>query len=173
MFTLMHVSQSTDHLVLSYPLWVGAALLLAAAALCACAIFSRKRVRARWAVGVATVVATWAGIYFATFNARITNDAGSVYAFLKHDHSIRWKDASDIYLERRSGARGWQIVVLDRQRRAFAFDVADLSVDDRDQVLAYMVDRMPPDAFPREPALLKRKAPDHARRVGLFADQQI
>jgi hypothetical protein len=171
MFTLMQISRGADHLVLSYPLWIGTALLLAAAALAARAIFSRRR--RRWALGVASLVAVWAGTHFATFEATITNEAVSTYAFLRYDHGVHWRDATDIYLEQRGAGRGWRIVVLDRERRAFDFDVADLSVDERDQVLAYMVDRMPPEAFPRERALLKRHAPNHARRVGYFSDQQI
>jgi hypothetical protein len=170
MFTLMQISRGADQLVLSYPLWVGAALLLTAVGLAARAIFSRRR---RWALGIATVIAAWAGTHFATFEATISNQAVSTYAFLRYDHAVRWKDATDIYLEQRGAGRGWRIVVLDRQRRAFEFDVADLSVDERDQVLAYMVDRMPQEAFPRDRAFLKRHAPAHARRVGYFSDQQI
>jgi hypothetical protein len=159
MFTLMQISRGADHLVLSYPLWLGAALLLAATGLAARAIFSRRR--GRWALGIATVIAAWAGTHFATFEATISNEAASTYAFLRYDHGIRWKDATDIYLEQRGSGRGWRIVVLDR------------AVDERDQVLAYMVDRMPREAFPRERAFLKRHAPNHARRVGYFSDQQI
>lgn len=168
----MHVTQGADRLVVSYPLWIGVVLLLAAAAFLACAVLVRKRIRRRWTVGVATVVAAWAGLYFATFNATITREAGTVYGFLRYDHSIRWQDAVDIYLERRGGGN-WHIVVRDTHRQAFDFDVADLSIDDRDRVMAYMVDRMPDTAFPRAPALMKRHAPLGTRPAGLFSDQQI
>jgi hypothetical protein len=172
MFSLMHISQGADRLVLSYPVWIGAALLLGAAALLALAIFGRHRIRRVWPLSVAMLFAAWAGIYFATFSATITAEAGSVYGFLRYDDSVLWKDAADIYLERRGGG-DWHIVVLDQQRREFDFNVADLTIDDRDRVMAYMVDRMPDTAFPRAPALLKRQAPQGARRVGLFSDQQI
>jgi hypothetical protein len=172
MSSLMQVAQNADRLVLSYPLWIGVMLLLGAAVLLALTVFGSKRIRRRWTLTIATAVAAWAGLYFATFNATITNEAGSVYAFLADQHSVRWKDATDIYLERRGGGRDWHIVVLDAHQRAFDFNVADLSVDDRDRVMAYMVDRMPDNAFPRSPTLLKRQAPYGPRPVGLFSDQQ-
>ena len=173
MSSLMHISQGADRLVLSYPLWIGAALLIASGALLAYAILARKRIRHRWPVSLATVIAAWAGLYFATFNATITEETGSVYGFLRYDQTVRWNDAADIYLEQRGGAHNWHIVVLDRQRRAFDLDVADLSIEGRDRVMAYMVDRMPDSAFPRAPALQRRHAPHGARSVGLFSDQQI
>jgi hypothetical protein len=129
-------------------------------------------VRRRWAIIVATSLSAWAGLYFVTFSATLTSDGGSVYGFMRYDYEVRWADAADIYLEHRGGAHDWHIVVLDGKRRSFDFDVADLSIDDRDRVMAYMVDRMPASAFPRSPALLKRQAPTGARRVGLFSDQQ-
>jgi hypothetical protein len=173
MSSLMYVSGGTDRLVLAYPLWIGVALLIAAAALVLFAALARKRVRQRWPISLAILIAAWAGLYFATFNVTITHEAGSVYAFLRYDHSVRWKDAADIYLEHRGGAAEWHIVVIDRHRRAFAFNVADLSIEDRDRVMSYMVDRMPESAFRRAPALLKREAPQGARPIGLFSDQQI
>jgi hypothetical protein len=172
MYSLMHVTQGVDQLVVSYPLWIGVVLLLAAAAFLVCALFAGKKIRRRWTVSVATVIAVWSGLYFATFNTTITREAGTVYGFLRYDHSIRWQDAVDIYLEQRGGGN-WHIVVLDTHRHTFDFDVADLSIDDRDRVMAYMVDQMPDTAFPRAPALMKRQGPIGTRRVGLFADQQI
>jgi hypothetical protein len=173
MSSLMYVSGGADRLVLAYPLWIGAALLIAASALVLLAALARKRIRRRWPISLAIVVAAWAGLYFATFNATITRESGSVYAFLRYDHSVRWKDAADIYLEHRGGGTEWHIVVLDRNRRAFDFNVADLSIEDRDRVMSYMVDRMPESAFRRAPALLKREASHGARPIGLFSDQQI
>ena len=169
----MQISESAHGLVLSYPLWTGIAFLAAAAAFVVFAIVARRRLHRRWPISVATLVALWAGLYFVTFKATITEEAGSVYAFMRYDHTIRWKDAADIYLEQRSGARDWHIVVLDRQRRSFDFNVAELSLDDRDRVMAYMVDRMPQSAFQAAPALLKRHAPEGTRPIGLFGDQQI
>lgn len=172
MSSLMHVSQGADRLVLSYPLWIGLTLLLVAVALAACAIRARRQLRRIGPVSVATIVAAWAGLYFATFTATLTADTGSVYAFLRYDHAVRWEDAADIYLEQRGGGSDWHIVVLDRQRRAFDFNVADLSIEDRDRVMAYMVDLVPDSTFSRSPALLKRQAPQGPRPVGLFSDQQ-
>lgn len=169
----MYVSGGADRLVLAYPLWIGAALLIAAAGLVLFATLARKHIRRRWPISLATVVAAWAGLYFATFNATITPESGSVYAFLRYDHSVRWQDAADIYLEHRGGAAEWHIVVIDRHRRAFDFNVADLSIEDRDRVMTYMVDRMPESAFRRAPALMKREASQGARPIGLFSDQQI
>ncbi|MGZ9066904.1 MAG: hypothetical protein ACXW2I_16425 [Burkholderiales bacterium] len=97
---------------------------------------------------------------------------GSVYALLRYDHAVRWKDAADIYLEQRGGVN-WHIVVLDRERRAFDFNVADLSIDDRDRIMAYMVDRIPESAFARDPTLLKRQAPHGPRPASFLGDQQI
>lgn len=173
MISLMQITEGAHGLVLTYPLWAGIAFLIGALALVAFAIVGRSRARRRWPITVATLVAMWAGLYFVTFKATITDDGGSVYAFMRYDHTVRWKDATDIYLEQRSGARDWHIVVLDRERRAFDFNVAELSIDDRDRVMAYMVDRMPDSAFQGAPALLKRRAPTGARPVGLFSDQQI
>lgn len=171
MSSFMRVTQYTDRLVVSYPLWLGIALLLGAALL-AWAVVGRERVRRRWTLSAATVIAAWAGLYFATFSATITDESGSISAFLRGQHTVQWKDAADIYLERSRGDRDWYIVVVDTQRRRFDFNVADLSIDDRDRVMAYMVDRMPESAFPRSPALLKRQAPFAPRPVGLFSDQQ-
>lgn len=171
MFSLMQVSLDADRLVLAYPLAVGVAFLLVAGALGVCAILARRRGRRRWAIAAATLVAAWAGIYFATFNATITNEGGSVYAFLHDDRALHWKDAADIYLER--AGEDWRIVVLDRERRAFDFNVTDLAIEERDRVMAYMVDRMPSEAFKAAPVLLKRQAPEGPRRIGLFAEEQI
>jgi hypothetical protein len=173
MFSVMQISESAHGLVLSYPLWTGIGFLAGAAALLAAALIARSRLRRGWAIGVATLVALWAGVYFTTFRATITDEAGSVYAFLRHDHTIRWKDAADIYLERRNGERDWHIVVLDRHRQTFDFDVAELSVQDRERVMAYMLERMPTGASERTPALLRRQAPARARPAGLLGDQQI
>ena len=77
-------------------------------------------------------------------------------------------DSADIYLERRGG--DWEIVVVDGQQRAYRFDVAELPLDQRERVMAYMVDRMPVTAVRRMPELLKREAPSGIRALG---DQQI
>jgi hypothetical protein len=77
----------------------------------------------------------------------------------------------DIYLERRGG--DWQIVVIDVRARAHRFDVAELSIEQRDRMMAYMVDRMPEAAFKRAPELLKREAPSGVRPASFFGDQQI
>lgn len=173
MLSFMNVAVGADRLVLSYPLWIGILLLLIAAALFAHAVVARNRIRRRWPISLATVIAAWAGMYFSTFNTTITAESGSTYAFMRYDHSVRWKDASDIYLEHGSGASDWTIVVLDRQRRPFEFNVADLSIEDRDRVMAYIVDRMPEHAFGRGPALLKREAPPGMRSISVYSDQQI
>jgi hypothetical protein len=173
MVSLMHVSESAKGIVLSYPWWCGAALIVAAIALALFPAFRATRLRRRWPLTLAAFVAGWAGIYVATFHATITEESGSTYAFLRHNHTIRWKDASDIYLEHRAGGRDWQIVVTDRERRAYNFDVAELSIEDRDRVMGYMVDRMPSSAFQRSPELLKRRSAEGARPAGFFADQQI
>ena len=172
MISVMQVTHGTDRLVLSYPLAVGVGLLLVATALAVGALVRRPRGRGQWALPTAAVVAAWAGLYFATFNVTITNETGSVYAFMRYDQDVRWKDAADIYLERRGG-EDWHIVVLDKKRRAFDFSVADLPLEERDRVMAYMVDRMPPDAFTAAAPLLKREAAEGMRQIGLFADQQI
>jgi hypothetical protein len=109
-------------------------------------------------------------MYFATFNATINADAGSVYGFLRYDYSVRWKDASDIYLERRGG--DWTIVVRDRSARAYGFNVGDLSIEERDRLMAFMVDRMPASAFRADTAVLKREG-EGPRPASFFSDQQI
>jgi hypothetical protein len=172
MFSSMHVSQSAHGVIVSYPLWTGLVFLVTAAALAGYSVVGGALIRRRWAITVAVIVSAWAGAYFATFKATLDDQAGSVYAFLRYDHSVRWKDAADIYLERRGGA-DWYIVVLDSKRRAFDFNVADLTIEDRDRIMAYMVDRMPASAFARDPALLKREAPYAARRASSLTDQQI
>jgi hypothetical protein len=172
MLSLMQLSQSADRMVLAYPLWTGMAFFAVAAALAAVAVLARRRLWRRWPVSAAIVVAAWAGVYFTTFNATLTADSGRVYGFMRYDHALDWKDAIDVYLERSTGAGEWRIVVLDRNRREVEFSVADLAVEERDRVMAWIVDRMPESAFRRAPALLKREGGD-ARRVSLFPDQQI
>lgn len=169
----MQISQDAQGLVLSYPLWTGVALLAVAVVLLGCAVLARSRFRRRWAMSIAVMLAAWSGLYFLTFKATITDEAGSVYAFLRYDYRIPWKDAADIFLEQRGSGRDWHIVVIDRRRNAFDLNVAELSIDDRDRVMAYIVDRMPESAFRREPALMKRQAPQGARAVGWFGEQQI
>ena len=172
MISLLQVSEQTDRLVLSYPIGVAIAFLVAASLLLGYAVYARKVARRRWALAAATLVAAWAGLYFATFSATITRDGGSVYAFMRYDHSVRWQDAADIYLEQRGGGHDWHIVVLDRQRRAYDFNVADLSIDDRDRVMAYMVDRMPESAFHRDTTVMRREGPG-PRPASFSSDQQI
>jgi hypothetical protein len=172
MYALMHVAEHTDRLVLSYPLWIGVTLLAAAGAFMACAVIGSRRIRRRWTLTVATAVAAWSGLYFATFNATLTHDSGSVSAFMASAHTVYWKDAADIYLEQRGSGHDWHIVVLDVRQRPFDFNVADLSINDRDRVMAYMVDRMPETAFARSPTLMKRQAPYGPRPVGLFSTPQ-
>jgi hypothetical protein len=170
MFSAMQISESSSGLVLSYPLWMGVVFLLLAAIAVECAVRGRDRIRRRWPLVAATVIASWAGLYFTTFSTIITAEAGSAYGFLRYDHSVRWHDAADIYLERRGGE--WAIVVRDRSARAYDFYVGDLTVEQRDRVMTYMVDHMPPSAFHPDTALLKREA-SGARPVSLFSDQQL
>jgi hypothetical protein len=167
----MHISETPHGLVLSYPWWIGLALGLMAVALAVYGIRRRTRIPRLWPVTLAVVFAVWAGVYVSTFKTTVTDESGSVYAFLRYDHTVGWKDAADIYLEHRGG--DWQIVVIDRQRRPYRFDVAELSAEDRDRVMAYMVDRMPAQAFAPAPELLKRRSAEGARPAGWFGDQQI
>lgn len=173
MISLLQVSEDGHGLVLSYPSWIAVGFTLVALALATYAVVRRRRMPRAWPVTIAVVVAAWAGIYVATFRTTVDDGGGSAYAFLRYDHSVRWKDAVDIYLEQRGGGHDWQIVVVDRHRRSYNFDVAELSVEDRDRVMAYMVDRMPATAFARPPELLRRRAATGPRTVGLFPDQQI
>lgn len=168
----MHLSESAHGLTIAYPLWTGAAFLLLAGALVAYSVAGGVLIRRRWPITVAVILSLWAGAYFGTFKATLNEQAGSLYAFMRYDHTVRWKDAADIYLEQRAGA-DWHIVVVDRERRAFDFNVADLSIDDRGRMMAYMVDRMPQSAFERDPALLKRQAPSGTRPASFLPDQQI
>src|SRR5688572_22164066 len=103
MFTAMQLSENASGLVLTYPLWIGAAFAMLAAVAVGYAFVTRGRARRRWPLIAATLIASWAGIYFSTFNATIGAETGSVYGFLRYDHSVRWQDARDVYLERRGG----------------------------------------------------------------------
>ena len=162
----MQIYATAGSLSLSYPLWIGAVFALLAVA----AIAYSRIARRRWALIAAALMSSWAAVYFTTFSTTITNDAASVYGFLRYGHSVRWHDARDIYLERRGG--DWTIVVRDRDDRAYDFNVGDLPIEARDRVMAYMADRIPESAFRRDSALLKREA-EGARPVSLFSDQQI
>jgi hypothetical protein len=170
MFTAMQLSENASGLVLTYPLWIGAAFAMLAAVAVGYAFVTRGRARRRWPLIAATLIASWAGIYFSTFNATIGAETGSVYGFLRYDHSVRWQDARDVYLERRGGE--WTIVVRDRNARAYDFNVADLSVEQRDRVMTYMVDRMPASAFRPDTTVLRREGPG-PRPASYFSDQQI
>ena len=173
MFSLMHISDEAHAIVVSYPLWVGLGLLALAAVLAACNFAAGVRiVRRRWVLSAAMLVAGWSGLYFATFKATIGPEAGTVYAFLRYDHTVAWKDAADIYLEQQ-GSGPSHIVVVDRKRRPYDFNVADLADTDRERLLDYMIARMPHDAPSDARALIKRQAPASVRRVGYFSDQQI
>ena len=172
MLSLMQLSETPHGLIWSYPLWTAIALLSITAALGAYAILRRGHLRRAWATMLAVAVSAWAGIYVATFEATVTHESGSTYAFLRHSQTVRWADAADIYLEQ-GGAGGWHIVVLDRKRRAYNFDVAELSDEDRDRVIAYIVDRIPASVSARAPELLKRQATPYARPAGFSGDQQI
>ena len=173
MISLMQISESAHGLMLTYPSWIGMALALGAAGLAAYGFVRRSRIPRLWPVTLAVVFAAWASVYVSTFRTTITDEDGSVYAFLRYDQTVRWKDVADIYLEHRGGASDWQIVVIDRERRAYNFDVAELSIEDRDRVMAYMVDRMPVTASEPAPELLKRRSAEGARPAGWFGDQQI
>lgn len=166
----MQLTQHADHLVLSYPWWIGTGLLIAATILLTCAAFGARALRRRWTATAAGAVSIWAGLYFTTFTAVITQESGSVHTFPRHEQTVNWKDATDIYLERSGGE--WHIVIVDALKRKLEFNVADLPISDRDRVMAYMVDRMPETAFPRSPGLMKRHAPGASRPVGFFSDQQ-
>ena len=165
----MQISENAQGIVLSYPLWTAAVSAAGALALAALAFAPRARIRRRGPIVAAMLVAAWGAIHLATFRMTITNDAGTAYAFLRYEHNVRWRDAQDIYLER-AASGDWRIVVIDREHRAFDFDVADLAVADRDRVMAYMADRMPQSAF--APELMKRRAP-HGARPASFAGEQI
>jgi hypothetical protein len=173
MISLLRVSEDGHGLVLSYPWWIAVAFALLALALAAYAVVRRRRMPRAWPATIAVVVAAWTGIYVATFRTTVDDAGGSAYAFLRYDQAVRWKDAVDIYLEQRGSGQDWQIVVIGRDRRSHNFDVAELSADDRDRVMAYMVDRMPASAFDRPPELLRRRAASGPRTMGLFPDQQI
>lgn len=170
MFFAMQISQSEGALALSYPLWIGALFGLLGAFAVAYAVIARRRLRRNWPLLAASAIASWACVYFATFNATITPDAGSVYGFLRYDYSVRWKDASDIYLERRGG--DWTIVVRDRNAYAYDFNVGDLSIEQRDRVMAFMVDRMPASAFRPDTTVLRREG-DGPRPASFLSDTPI
>ena len=166
----MQISENATGLALSYPLWIGAVFVLLSLVAAGYALLTRRRARRRWPFIAAAALSSWAAVYFTTFSTTLTAESGSVYGFLRYDHSVRWVDARDVYLQRRGGE--WTIVVQDRDSRAHEFDVGDLSVEERDRVMTYMVDRMPANAFRPDSALLRREGPG-ARPVSLFSDQQI
>ena len=173
MISLMQIYPSGQGLVLAYPIWPSVAFGIAALGLAAYAVLRSPRIRRRWPLSLAVLIAAWAAIYVGTFRTTVTDEGGSAYAFLRYDHAVRWQDAADIYLEHPASGTDWQIVVIDRQRRAHRFDVGELSIADRDRVMAYMVDRMPASAFQRVPELLTRHASPGPRPAGFFSDQQI
>jgi hypothetical protein len=173
MFSAMQISESAQGLVLTYPLSTGVVFLAVAALLTGYGLFGRRLIRRRSPVVLAGAVALAAASYFLTFRATLDDEAARVYAFLYADRAISWKDAADVYLERREGGDDWRIVVLDGRRRAFDFDVTHLSLEERHRVMAYMVDRVPAGVSSGTPALLERQAPYGPRRASVLSDQQI
>jgi hypothetical protein len=172
MISLVQISETAQGLVLAYPRWSAIALAAAAATLLALAFVRATRVKRRWPFCVAVVFAAWAAIYAATYRVNVSDDAAHAYAFMRFDHTVRWNDAADIYLEQRDGA-GKQIVVTDRARRLYVFDVAELSREECERVLAYMVARMPAGSLARAPQLMRRHAAPAVRPPGSFGDQRI
>ena len=170
MLSALHLSTNADGLVLSYPLWIAALFGSLAAFAVGLAIVARRRLKRPWPLFAAAIVASWAAVYFATFNATLTHDGGTVYGFLRYDESVRWRDARDIYLERRGGE--WTIVVRDDANHAHDFAVGELAIPDRDRVMAFMVDRMPASAFRRDDSVLRREG-EGPRPASFSSDQQI
>ena len=60
----------------------------------------------------------------------------------------------------------------DRSARAYDFNVGDLSIEERDRVMAFMVDRMPASAFRPDATVLKREG-DGPRPASFSSDQPI
>src|SRR6266511_1215017 len=125
MFSLMRITQDARGLVVSYELWPGLSLIALAVVLAAVVTFRHTPVKRRWAMFAAILVAGWSGLYFTTFKATITPQSASVYAFMRYDHVVPWKEAADVYVEQQAGDA--HIVLIDRQRRTLAMNVADLS----------------------------------------------
>ena len=169
MLSPMHISESAAGLTLHYPLWIGVLFALLALVAVAYTAIARRRLKRYWPLLAAAAISSWAGVYFMTFSATFDAEGGAVYGFMRYDHSVRWRDARDVYLERSGG--DWTIVVR-AERGAYELNVGDLAAEARDRVMAYIVDRMPASAFRPDTALLKREG-DGPRPVSFFSDQQI
>lgn len=166
----MQLTSDAHGFSLAYHRAVGLSLVALAVILVAVIWFRRAPMRRRWTAFAAIVVAGWSGLYFATFQAKIGPQAASVYAFMQHDRVFSWTDAAEVYLEQRGGQDA-QIVLVDRQRRVLAVNVADLDERDRERLVAYMVTRVASNGGHRSPTHVDRHAP--ARSQNLFNDQQI
>src|SRR5436190_13719383 len=92
MFSLMRITHDAHGLVLSYDLWLGLSLIALAVILAAVVAFRRTPVKRRWAMFAAILIAGWSGLYFMTFKATLTPHAASVYAFMRYDDVVPWKD---------------------------------------------------------------------------------
>src|SRR4051812_43434982 len=85
MLPTMQIYENAGALVLSYPLWIGCMFVFLAGVAIGYAIVARRRLRRHWPLIAATLIGAWASVYFTTFSATITRDAGTVYGFLRYD----------------------------------------------------------------------------------------
>ena len=168
MFSLMHLTAHANGLAVSYHAAVGVTLIALAVALFVVLLSRRTPARRRWAMSAAVLVAGWSGLYFSTFQATLTPQSATVYAFLRYDDVLSWKDAAEVYLDDARGGDA-QIVLVDRSRRALELNVADLSPADRARMLSYMRSQLAAKQQ-HTPAALERRP---TRRPDLFSDQQI
>lgn len=73
MLSALHLSTNVDGLVLPGPLWIATLFGALAAFAIGYAIVARRRLKRPWPLFAAAIMASWASVYFATFNATLTN----------------------------------------------------------------------------------------------------
>ena len=130
--------------VISYP---SGLVLIAVAGIALLAYAARPgaKVQRRWAILVVGALLTWAGGYFFTYKAALTAESGRVYAFLRYNDRIDWKDAAAATVERRAAKGGYSyfLVVARRSGGAFEMPLSGLNEQEQRAVVTFVLAKIP------------------------------
>src|SRR5882672_3956814 len=142
---MFNLAETSDGLVVSYPLWLGV-LSIAVIALLAYAACPKAVVTRRWAILVVGAMLTWTGIYFATFRVTLTPEFGRIYGFLADNERMDWAQARTASVVTKNQGKGGPkqfMVVIDGSQRELEIPLSGLNDAERQRVITYIYARMP------------------------------